>query len=364
MKNIAIITWINYPNYGTYLQAYALQQYIKSLGYNCKILNDKDYIASNFNWKFEIKKILWGLKEHYRNYRGSWNYSLSLYESFKNKYLNIENIVNDSDYLNKQYDAFVCGSDQIWNPFFLSNSQSKFYYADFAYKRKIAYAPSIGVSEIPLQYKTIFKELTKNFEFLSSREQQGVDALHELTGKDASKVVDPTLLLNAEQWDMLLSSSEACDESDYILAYFLTPNPNFIQMTLKYAIQRGLKLKIFYTDKSYYNYNCDLVSAGPIEFMFYIKNATCLFTDSFHGSIFASIFHTQFFTFKRFKQTARSQNSRVVNLLNMMGISERLLDEDNCETVYKLSDIDFEQVDYNLAPLIKKSKEYIEKALQ
>lgn len=363
MNNIAIITWINYPNYGTYLQAYALQQYIKSLGYNCKILNDKNYITSSFNWRLELKKIAWVLNEHYRNYRNSWNHSLSLYESFKTKHLEIENTISQDD-LNIQYDAFVCGSDQIWNPFCLSNPQSKFYYADFSYKKKIAYAPSIGVSEVPLQYKDLFRELTGNFEFLSSREQQGVDALHELTGKEVTKVVDPTMLLDAKQWNMLLSSSQACNEKNYILAYFLTPNPIFVQTALKYARQRGMKLKMFYTDKSYCNYNCDLVSAGPIEFMSYIKNAECLFTDSFHGSIFASIFHTQFFTFKRFKQTAISQNSRVENLLNMMGISERLLGEDNCETAYKFSDIDFEQVDYNLVPLIKKSKEYIDKALQ
>lgn len=362
MNNIAIITWINYPNYGTYLQAYALQQYIKSLGFNCKILNDKNCIASNFNWKLELKKIVWVLNDHYRNYRDSWNNSLNLYKSFKTKYLEIENTINQDD-LNIQYDAFVCGSDQIWNPFCLSNPQSKFYYADFSCKKKIAYAPSIGVPEIPLQYKTIFKELTRNFEFLSSREQQGVDALHELTGKEVTKVVDPTMLLDAKQWNVLLSSSQVYSDTNYILAYFLTPNPIFVQTAFKYARQKGLKLKIFYTDKNYSNYNCDLVSAGPLEFLFYIKNAEYLFTDSFHGTIFASIFHTQFFTFKRFKQTARSQNSRVENLLNMMGVSERLFDEDNCETVYRFSDIDFEQVDYNLAPFIKKSKEYIEKAL-
>lgn len=364
MNNIAIITWINYPNYGTYLQAYALQQYIKSLGYSCKILNDGVYIVSHFNWKLELKKIVWTLKDHYRNYKHNWNYSLSLYESFKTKYLEIENIVRDSDYLNKNYDAFVCGSDQIWNPFSLSNPQSKFYYADFAYQKKISYAPSIGVSEIPLLYKTLFRELTKNFDFLSAREQQGVDILHELTGKEVTKVVDPTMLLNVDQWNMLLSQTQVFNENNYILAYFLTPNPIFIQTALKYAKQRGLKLKIFYTDKSYCSYNCDLLSAGPIEFMHYIKNAKCLFTDSFHGSIFASIFHTQFFTFRRFKQTKKSLNSRVENLINMMGIDERLLDEDSCSNVNKLSDINFSHVDYNLAPYIKKSKEYIEKALQ
>ena len=162
---------------------------------------------------------------------------------------------------------------------------------------------------------------------------------------------------------MLLPQKSPCKEK-YILAYFLTPNAVFLNSAKEYAKRRGLKLKMFFTDKNYYGYDCDLIIAGPIEFLHYVRHAEILFTDSFHGSIFASIFHIQFFTFRRFKQTDKSQNSRVENLLEMMGISERLLSEDSCDQINKLLDIDFTLVDDNLAPFIRKSKEYLEKALQ
>lgn len=363
-KCSATITWITYNNFGTFLQAYALQQYIMQRGWNNAILDDSTMIEVHMNWKYKIKKLLMRIfQSNYRKYEQSRKHLDSLFDEFKHKCLIIDNEIGNLSMLDDKYDVYICGSDQIWNPFSLENPKSGFYYASFTKKKKIAYAPSIGVSEVPQQYKTKLKELTGSFDFLSAREQQGVEVLHELTDKYVAKVVDPTMLLNSEQWNMLLPQNAPCDEEKYILAYFLTPNQLFMRTAIDYAKQKGLRLKIFFTDKSYYNYKCDLITASPIDFIHYIRNATCLFTDSFHGSIFASIFHTQFFTFKRFKQTVRSQNSRVENLLNMMGISERLLDEDNCETVFKFSDIDFEQVDYNLAPLIKKSKEYIEKAL-
>lgn len=364
-KRSATITWITYHNFGTFLQAYALQQYIMQRGWNNAILDDSTMIEIHMNWKYQIKKFLMRIfQTSYRKYEQSRKYSDSLFDEFKHKCLIIDNEIDNLSKLDEKYDIYICGSDQIWNPFSLENPNSGFYYASFAKKKKIAYAPSIGVSEVPQQYQTKLKELANSFDFLSAREQQGVEVLHELTNKNVVKVVDPTMLLNTEQWNMLLPQNAPCDKEKYILAYFLTPNQTFIRTALDYAKQKELRLKIFFTDKSYYNYKCDLITASPIDFIHYIRNATCLFTDSFHGSIFASIFHIQFFTFKRFKQTATSQNSRVENLLKMMGISERLLDEDNCDSVYKFPDIDFEQVDYNLAPLIKKSKEYIDKTLQ
>lgn len=363
-KKSAIITWITYYNYGTYLQAYALQKYIMQLGWNNTILDDSKIISNHVNWKYEIKKYFMLIfQKKYRKCEKSRKLINLLFENFKHKYLIIDNRIGSLKSLDNKYDVYICGSDQIWNPFSLENLKTEFYYASFTQKKKIAYAPSIGVTKVPLQYKTKLKNLISSFDFLSSREPQGVDALHELTGKEVLKVVDPTMLLDVKQWNQLLPL-EKCNNEKYILAYFLTPNKIFIHTALEYAKRKQLRLKIFFNDKSYYDYDCDLITAGPIEFLHYVRDAEYLFTDSFHGSIFASIFHTQFFTFKRFKQNPRSQNSRVENLLNMMNISERLLDEDNCNNMSKLSDIDFERVDYNLAPFIQKSKEYLNRSLQ
>lgn len=363
-KNTAIITWVTYCNFGTFLQAYALQKYLINEGVKNAILDDSSIIKTKINLKYELKKFLMRIIDaDFRRYEISNKESDRFFKKFKHTVLRVDYGIHDMSSVNAKYDTFICGSDQIWNPFSLENPNVEFYYASFTEKKKIAYAPSIGVSEVPQQYKGKLKSLTISFDFLSAREQQGVNILHELTGKEVVKVVDPTLLLDSKQWKSLLQNDAPCKEK-YILAYFLTPNNIFINTALEYAQKKGLRLKMFFMHKIYQEYDCDLITAGPIEFLHYVRNAEFLFTDSFHGTIFATIFHTQFFTFRRFKRTPRSQNSRVEGLLKMMGISERLLDEDTCNKVYSLKDIDFANIEANLAPFIKQSKNYIEKALQ
>ena len=90
MKSTAIITWITYPNFGTYLQAFALQNYIKSLGYINKVLDDSHFIKKNFSLKYELKKIYWSFHKDYRAFKRSNKQVLKLYAQFKKKYINLE----------------------------------------------------------------------------------------------------------------------------------------------------------------------------------------------------------------------------------------------------------------------------------
>lgn len=341
MKKIANITWITYPNFGTFLQAYALQQYIISLGYEDVILDDSTVINNHVDWKFRVKKWIWSLGKTYRRYINSQKIAQKLYGRFKEEHILIESNVKDVKRLNETYDCFVCGSDQIWNPFSLSNPKSGFFYADFAEKKKISYAPSIGVSSVPSDFVDRFHALIKGFSFLSAREKEGQKIMQKLSGKCVANVVDPTLLLDGQQWSKLLDSHKKIADEKYVLGYFLTPNPVYIEAAKAYAYKNGYKFKMFYTDKSYYSVADELITAGPIEFLQAIHDAQHLFTDSFHGSIFASIFKVQFITFKRFKNTITSQNSRVENLLKMMDIEERLLSEEDVADIDKLEKINF-----------------------
>lgn len=358
MKKIANITWITYPNFGTFLQAYALQQYIISLGYEDTILDDSSIIDTHVDWKFRIKKWLWRLDSTYRRFVYNQRKSNDLYETFKNNHLIIDKNIADVKRLSDTYDCFVCGSDQIWNPFSLKNPKAGFFYADFTQRKKIAYAPSIGVSNIPDEYIERFRNLIKDFACLSAREIQGQMIMKELSGKAVVKVVDPTLLLDKKRWENLLPDHER-HKVKYVLGYFLTPNPIYIEAAKKYAHEHGYEFKMFYTDKTYFDEADEVITAGPIEFLQAIHNAEYLFTDSFHGSIFASIFDVQFITFKRFKKAATSQNSRVENLLKMMKIEDRLLSEEEVGVIDQLEPIDFEKVWEYLSPFITESKEYL-----
>lgn len=363
MKKIANITWITYKNYGTFLQAYALQQYIKSLGFQSAILDDKSIILRTFNWRWEIKRIFCRMTKAYRMFSRSEKTSDKLFENFKNDHLVIEKNISNIDYLNSEYDCFVCGSDQIWNPFSLKNPKAVFFYANFATKKRIAYGPSIGVSAIPSEYIKQFTELIQRFQFLSAREEQGGKIMKELAGKEVSTVVDPTLLLEQEEWDKLIKNDKQCTQK-YILGYFLTPNPNYINAAKNYAQQMGYKFWMLYTDQSYDAIADNLITAGPIEFLRAIRNAQFVLTDSFHGSIFSSIFRVQFITFKRFINTTTSQNSRVENLLKLMNIPERFIGIEEIEKMYTLKDINYDEVWDSITPSIAESKQYLINALK
>lgn len=400
MKKIATITWNSYYNFGTYLQAYALQQFLLSNGYDTTVIDDSKFAKIQTNWRYEAKKIAWLLLKSFREYKSSNKQAKRLYDEFKKSYLKLD-YCSDSKHLNSNYDIFVCGSDQIWNPNHLSkNPYASFYYADFTSKTKIAYAPSIGISSIPSELKTQVANLIKDFKHLSAREDAGCKLLTELSNKEVRSVVDPCLLLDRDKWSRLLDSNLCSSSQDkqnlnksnalkstepvkrqYILAYFLTNNTNYISAAKAYAQKKGLPLKMFFLNKDYYKIADELLTAGPLEFLNAIKNAEMVFTDSFHASIFAAIFQTQFITFKRFKDVSinqdsknascnqsigavlRNQNSRVENLLSKMGIGEHLLDESQIDQIDNLPDIDFQKVEENIAPYIEESKKYLLQAL-
>ena len=138
MKKIANITWITYPNFGTFLQAYALQQYIVSQGYEDAILDDSTIIEKHVSWKHRIKKLLLELDLSYRRFANNQKKSKAVYERFKLEHLVIDKDIENLQKLDAHYDCFVCGSDQIWFPFFLADPKSSFFYADFTKQKKIA----------------------------------------------------------------------------------------------------------------------------------------------------------------------------------------------------------------------------------
>ena len=364
MKKIVIITWITWNNYGTYLQAYALQQALQAMGYDCKILDDACYIPSKGDWRSWMKNILKSVHPKYASFYHSQRKMRKGFAEFKKNFIYLEKRTSDVDFLEKTYDVFVCGSDQIWNPYSLMNSNWDFYFATFTDKIKIAYAPSLGVSAIPNSFINQFSKSICNFNFLSAREEDGKKIMYKLTGKHVEKVVDPTLLLSRSEYSQMIACLPP-QRRDYLLAYFLTPNPAFIHAARIYAFNHQLKFKLFFTDQSYRGLADELIAGGPLDFMRAIRDAKYVFTDSFHGTIFAYIFECQFVTFLRFgKDDPNSQNSRVENLLNMMGLSDRLIDKGSISSIDTLQEIKFTKVQESLAPYIEPSKQYLVHALQ
>lgn len=369
---IAIITWCTYTNLGTYLQAYALQRYLKDKDYEVHLLDDSRIIPVSHSIRDRIKSslkkfIIFLKRPSYRLLFKEDKESSKLYKSFREKYLDIDKDIFPLDKLDNKYDLYICGSDQIWNPGGFETDKNKgYYFANFTTKKKIAYAPSIGVSRIPEEYELHYIHLLKGFSHLSAREEDGVKELSRISNKEVANVVDPTILLSKEQWINLIVHSgyeNNMECSDYIILYLLTYNEDYVRFAESYAKRKNRELRIIHSIcVDFKGKNTE--AAGPIQFLSLIRNASYVMTDSFHGTIFSLIFEKQFITFKRFKDNdKKGQNSRIVNLLGKVNLQNRLLDENQLTTFHKFGKVDYTMVNKELNTLIQYSKDYLDNAI-
>lgn len=325
---VAIITLIGYKNYGNRLQNYALQETIKKFN-NCEVFTISN---SSTNQKNTIMLMLKNLI--YKAVNIHKTYFLT------KKTNNFKGFINDQikqvdfeDVNLEKVDFFIAGSDQIWNPFF--NDSTDFMFLSFSSKQRcnIAYAPSFGVEELPKEITSKYKKLLSNIGFLSVREEAGKDIIYNILKKNVPVLVDPTLLLTKQEWLKISKPHKYRPREKYLLTYFLgNEKENNIEFIEKYATTE--KLKIIHLgdikDKKRY-------TIGPGEFLDYFNNADCIFTDSFHGSVFAILFEKPFVVFKR-----GNMNSRIDTLLDKFQLKERHWDYVNEHQNY--SDIDFSHV--------------------
>jgi len=358
---IAIVTWITYHNFGTFLQAFALQKVITSLGYENTIISDKKIVES-FRNRINLRVFLGKIRRIFCSYskiNNRTDVSLLCYEQFLKQYLVIDDNWTDFKELNNNYDAFICGSDQIWSP---NVPFHPFYYLGFTNKKKVAYAPSIGSFDYPENRISLVKPYLKKFSFLSVREIQGEKIIKEKFCLDCQTVLDPTLLLVKADYEELVTKRE---DKSYILCYLLTYNETYLSFVREYANKKGLELRIFITDFRYIAYADKPLYVGPQEFLNEIRNSTCFFSDSFHGSIFALQFEKDFYIFKRFKDCAKNnQNSRIINLFGKLGLLHRFLSEKELESVGHLDVIDYISVKRLLNKEREISLTYLKTALE
>lgn len=341
-KNIAIVTWIYYQNFGTHLQAYALQQMIRSLGYNNSIISDERIVKKKREVSF-LRKHLISLYTFLRTtptLRKGKKTSSDCYHKFDEQYLSIDNEWKDYAELNSKYDVFVCGSDQIWSPLITLNPH---YFAGFTNKKKVAYAPSLGRGDCSEDWANQVKPLIEAFEHVSVREKDGAELLKTFISNQVEVVLDPTLLLPSSEWDKL--TEKKYQGKPYVLCYLLTYNETYLNFVREFANRKNLSLKIFVIDKRVLSCADVPLFVGPQEFINEIKHSTFFFTDSFHGSIFAIHFEKTFYTFKRFADDSpRSQNSRLQNLFEKLNLTPYFIGEESIQMLENLPAIDYKAV--------------------
>lgn len=319
---IGIITINDKSNYGNRLQNYAVQKTLKNMGMQVetvtKISEGKFGIL-----KFKLKCIV----GYIYNIIGFVNIAKlnqylkgAKFEIFTRKYIKeskviINNNNNTPKNIADMYDYFICGSDQVWNPNFSFNSEVEF--LTFAKNgQRIAYSPSFGVSQIPDEFKERYREWINKFDYLSVREFAGAKIIKELTNREATVLVDPTLMLSKEEWLSIAKKPRWKSNGKYILTYFLGDKEN--KKIIKIAKENDLEV-INLLDIT----NKKISSVDPSEFIWLINNSELMCTDSFHGVVFSLIMKTPFIVFER-KDKEVSMNSRLETLLSLFNMESRI----------------------------------------
>ena len=343
MKN-AIITWFHYENYGTALQAFALQEFLSKKEKDVEVINYiPQYNIENVRKKVNIKNIcifLLNKKKKLYNliinskYANKKNKRTERFIKFTNQKIRLTKTKytrNNINELNEKYENFIVGSDQIWNP----NNIDYTYYLDFTEKNKIAYAPSFGVNKLNDYQKKLIKSKIEKFNYISVRENAGKYIIKDLIDVDVPVLLDPTMLLSKEEWEDIVTYKK---DEKYILCYFLGNNNFYWKYVKKLQKNTGLKIRIIPIQaESYLKKGEILPDAGPIEFVNLIANAEIICTDSFHGTVFSIIFEKNFSVLKRFNDNdERSQNSRIYNLLKLLKKEKNIVETNNKEFNYKV----------------------------
>lgn len=315
MKKIGIITLHFYENFGSVLQAYALLKKIEDL-YTDAEITILNYIPEGSRYAyFSNKKLL----DRYEEKR-------KLFDTFRRDILGVSEVtLTGKDLFDlDSFDYLITGSDQVWNPSI--THLDPVYFLGFASSKtvKISYAASLAVSSSdPQMTDNIFRQFLPGFDFISIRENVHEEYIQSFTDVKVKTVVDPTLLLSKKDYEPIISKDSLCEEK-YILMYFLTHDPNAIDIANMLAHKFGLKLIHYFADmpeRLFYSNSENFAFAGPEEFLWYVNNAELVFTNSFHGTIFSILFEKPFYTYT----AEREMLSRVIYLTEMLGLEDRRL---------------------------------------
>lgn len=363
---IGILTFHSAINYGAVLQTYALQEYLKSCGHEVYVIDYRpEYLLKPYrlmSLSFMPKRFpsapKWFLRELLTipiRLKRRYGFNRFCKERLNLFHLNFTDKDND-------FDAFVFGSDQIWNPR-ITNGFDRGYFGDYPAakgKKLIAYAASSGsIDELQLGDVEYFRNALNNFSAISVREAELADYINSIGGRKAVSVCDPVLLAGMEPFDELAIRPNINDK--YLLLFQLKRNENIVRYARSFAEKAGLKL---IEAAPWYEAlkNRDMKqSMHPAEFVGYFKYASYVLTTSYHGTVFSVLFKKQFNTIR----VSAEIDARSKSLLSDLGLEDRLI---GIEVPFKnsasfLLPIDYSEVYHKLDRFREKSMAFLKGAL-
>lgn len=363
-NNVGIITFHRSYNYGSALQAYALQKQVENLGYHVQVIDftmksdfEQYKLLRTHLYKKQPKSLAADIVFFFPHLRRKQSFN-----RFVQNHLHLtEHQYTDAEQmgeLNKSMGIFICGSDQIWNVDCTGGVEPAFFLS-FAGddKQKIAYAPSMAHAFFRVEDETEQKlaAMLRRLDAVSIREETNLPYLQKiLAPRNVVSVLDPTLLLDRSDYEDLIQRSQTGEAS--IFVYMLEENAELIRYAQRLQKETGYKL--YYVSQKM---NCgfktgeNCFGVTPEEFLGYIDSSGYVITNSFHATVFSILFHKKFCVFP----TAKS-GARMVDLIKKLHIQSRIFSEEMDIS----AEIDYASVDRHLAILRAESREYLTNALK
>ena len=354
---IGILTFYMADNYGALLQAFASKYYLKSLGHEVYIIDHlkrRKILIQYFikglpliaNIKYGIIQLLKFPFIKYRNV---------VFTQFIHKYL--VPFTGAWESYDNDFDCFIVGSDQIWNPIY-RNKYIPIFFCQFPgsnNKKCIAYSASMGINYIPQELHYELNKYLKKFSAISVREESTKKLIEHLVNIPVEVTIDPTFLLTKEQWLKLLPGKMKIKHGQYVVVFEVRHSSltdklaQLISQKYSYkivTIPSNINLK----DKKTYK------ALDPFNFINTIANAKFVITTSFHGTAFSLICKVPFYSIE-----THTNDNRIKDLLISCGIENRIINK----IPEKISDkLDWNTIEQRLNIYIDKSKDYLRKNLQ
>lgn len=320
---IGILTFQDTTNYGAMLQAYALNVFVNGLGYqcdtiqyNCKAITKREKVPSLHEVHGLIKKLVWFLSYNGRKSKEKYFYEFRKENiPLSSRKYDREDIVKAND----EYTTFLVGSDIIWETNVTGADTT--YFLDFAAdgKKKYSYAASFGNDRVQPEMENEVKRCLNRFDWISVREERGVEIADTLLNRNRAELVcDPTLLLDKKDWEMLLDGHKN-KYMNYVFVYFPDPDGVLLNAAKQYAEEHGRCVVLFSESvKPIQGVKC-VKNVSIEEFLLLIRDSDYVFTASYHAVCFSLLFEKEFAFYNR------AHASRLLSLANTLGFENRNL---------------------------------------
>ena len=363
---LALLSFHNAANYGAALQAYAFQRFLSDSGFDCEYIN---YINQSRAHEYSMSWHIYDCLKHGKltsaaaYLAGSpfmtlrkWRFN-RFYDQHLRKTDKVYHSSKEAEELNSQYDYFIVGSDQVWNP--VCNGDDAVFLLDFVKdgKKRISYSPSFGMTEVDDAHKKVFKDNLEQFAQIGVRETVGQKIVQEC---EAMLCLDPVLLLSKDQWEGIMPKKR--NKESFIFSYTNrdSQTKDFFKIGYKldgrkhYVLSRYTKPGDFLNSQVRVKY-----CMSPQEFLWVVNNSDMVISASFHCIAMSIILNRQFVAITTGDE---GKDERLLNLLRTLGLQDRVLREGvTVEEVNAL--IDYKVVNERILQMKRQSVDFIYEAL-